>query len=50
VAPASLMEQFVAISVILVLLGTGFFSEPWLELTEHSLKGLTELFAQEGAH
>jgi len=50
VAPASLMEQSVAIAVILVLLGTGFFSEPWLELTEQSLKGLTALFATAGGH
>lgn len=50
VEPASPLEQVVAIMVILVLLGTGFFSEPWLELTEHSLKGLTALFASTGTH
>jgi hypothetical protein len=27
--------------MILILLGTGFYSEPWLELIEHSFDGLT---------
>lgn len=47
--PPSLQERFLAVAVILILLGTGFFSEPWLELTEHSVQGLTALFAPSGA-
>jgi len=44
VALATPMEQVVAILVVLVLLGTGFFSEPWLELTETSLSALSAVF------
>lgn len=50
VEPPSALERVVAIMVILILVGTGFFSEPWLELTEHSLKGLTALFISAGVH
>ncbi|MEN8167373.1 MAG: NADH-quinone oxidoreductase subunit M [Pseudomonadota bacterium] len=50
VEPPSALEQAVAVMVILVLLGTGFFSEPWLELTEQSMKGLSALYATTGAH
>jgi NADH-quinone oxidoreductase subunit M len=50
VARASPMERLVAVLVILVLLGTGFFSEPWMELTEQSLAGLSTAFATPVAH
>ena len=48
-APPSALERLVAVAVTLVLLGTGFFSEPWLELTERSVEGLTALFPPRGA-
>ena len=44
----SMLEQAVAVMVILILLGTGFFSEPWLELTEQSMQGLSALFVPAG--
>jgi NADH-quinone oxidoreductase subunit M len=47
--PPSALERLVAAAVTLVLLGTGFFSEPWLELTERSVEGLTALFPPRGA-
>ncbi|MBF0624052.1 MAG: NADH-quinone oxidoreductase subunit L [Magnetococcales bacterium] len=42
--PPALLERFIALSVILVLLITGFHSEPWMELTEKSLEGLGALY------
>lgn len=50
VEPPTLLEQAVAVMVILVLLGTGFYSEPWLELVEQPLKGLSALFATGEIH
>ena len=41
IAPASRMERSIAIMMIVILLGTGFYSEPWLELIEHSFDGLS---------
>jgi len=32
--------------VVLVLLGAGFFTEPWLELIDQPLEGLSRLYAQ----
>ena len=39
--PATGMERTIAIMMILILLGTGFYSEPWLELIEHSFDSLS---------
>jgi NADH-quinone oxidoreductase subunit M len=50
VAPPTLLEQAVAVMVILILLGTGFYSEPWLELVEQPLQGLSTLFATGESH
>jgi len=44
VAPATGLERIIAISVIAVLLITGFYSEPWLELVETSLEELGNLY------
>jgi NADH-quinone oxidoreductase subunit M len=45
IEPASIMERVMAITVIVILLGVGFYSEPWLELIESSLGGLNAIYA-----
>ncbi len=40
-------ELLVAGMVVFVLLGAGFFTEPWLELIEKPLEGLSSLYAQQ---
>ena len=47
--PPSGMERSIAVMIIVILLGSGFYSEPWLELLEHSFDGLTALY-QGNAH
>jgi NADH-quinone oxidoreductase subunit M len=42
------MERVIAVTLIMILLGTGFYSEPWLELLEHSFDGLTALYDGNG--
>jgi len=42
---ASLSEKILAISIIVILLITGFYSEPWMELIENSMHGLGELYS-----
>ncbi|MEN8165955.1 MAG: NADH-quinone oxidoreductase subunit M [Pseudomonadota bacterium] len=49
VKPTTGMERLVAGVMILILLGAGFYSEPWLDLIEKSLEGLSQLYAS-GAH
>lgn len=49
IEPATAMERVLAVSVIVILLGAGFYSEPWLELIESSLDGLNAIYAQHGA-
>jgi NADH-quinone oxidoreductase subunit M len=48
VEPAMPMERVIAVVLIMILLGTGFYSEPWLELLEHSFDGLTALYDGNG--
>ena len=48
IEPATPMERVIAVVLIMILLGTGFYSEPWLELLEHSFDGLTALYAGHG--
>ena len=43
---ASPLEQLIAVLMILILLGTGFYSEPWLELIDTSARNLSEIFVQ----
>lgn len=45
--PASLQEKLIALMIMAVLLSVGFYSEPWLDLIEHSLLGLDNLYAVE---
>jgi len=40
------LELAVAGMVVLVLLGAGFFTEPWMELIDQPLEGLSRLYAQ----
>ncbi len=49
VKPTTGLERLVAGVMILILLGAGFYSEPWLDLIEKSLQGLSQLYAP-GAH
>jgi NADH-quinone oxidoreductase subunit M len=44
IEPTTGMERSIALVTILVLLGTGFYSEPWLDLLEHSFDNLAEQY------
>jgi NADH-quinone oxidoreductase subunit M len=44
VEPATALERAIALMVILVLLGAGFYSEPWLQLVDTPLAALSERF------
>lgn len=44
IAPASASERVIAGGLILVLLGVGFYSEPWLELVDAPLGALSGRF------
>ena len=46
--PPSGMERSIAVMIIVILLGSGFYSEPWLVLLEHSFDGLTALYQGNG--
>ena len=48
IEPATSMERVIAVVLIMILLGTGFYSEPWLNLLEHSFDGLTALYDGNG--
>lgn len=43
--PASRSEKILAAAIILTLLITGFYTEPWLGLIENSMHGLGELYS-----
>jgi NADH-quinone oxidoreductase subunit M len=45
IAPASWLELLLAGLIVLTLLGLGFYSQPWLDLIEHSMPDLAERFA-----
>jgi NADH-quinone oxidoreductase subunit M len=44
VEPATAMERVMAITVIVILLGVGFYSQPWLDLIESGLGSLTAVY------
>jgi NADH-quinone oxidoreductase subunit M len=46
--PATVMERVLAITVIVILLGAGFYSEPWIKLIASSLDGLNAIYSTEG--
>ena len=48
--PARLTEQAITMTVIIVILGMGFFSDLWLDLFEHALDGLSTLYGNRGGH
>ena len=48
IEPATRMERVIAVMLIMILLGTGFYSEPWLDLLEHSFDSLTALYDGNG--
>ncbi|MEE9493855.1 MAG: NADH-quinone oxidoreductase subunit M [Gammaproteobacteria bacterium] len=48
--PATFMERILAITIILILLGAGFYSEPWLKLIEPSLDSLEMIYATPEIH
>ena len=49
-SPAKLTEWVMSITVIVVILGMGFFSELWLDLFNHALDGLSTLYGNRGGH
>lgn len=44
IEPASLMERAIAVTLVAVLLGTGFYSEPWLRTTDRAFVALAALY------
>ena len=46
--PPSGMERSIAVMIIVILLGSGFYSKPWLGLLQHSFDGLTALYQGNG--
>jgi NADH-quinone oxidoreductase subunit M len=49
-SPAKLTEWIMSITVIVVILGMGFFSDLWLDLFDHALDGLSALYGNRGGH
>ncbi len=49
-SPARLTERVMTLTVIVVILGMGFFSDLWLDLFDHALDGLSALFGNRGGH
>ena len=49
-SPAKLTEWVMSVTVIVVIMGMGFFSELWLVLFDHTLDGLSTLFGNRGGH
>jgi NADH-quinone oxidoreductase subunit M len=43
---ASPMERALAVTLVAVLLGTGFYSEPWLRLTDRTLAPIAALYGE----
>ncbi|MEE9310155.1 MAG: NADH-quinone oxidoreductase subunit M [Cocleimonas sp.] len=49
-SPAKLTERVMTLTVIIVILGMGFFSDLWLDLFDHALDGLSALYGNRGGH
>ncbi|MCW8928968.1 MAG: NADH-quinone oxidoreductase subunit M [Gammaproteobacteria bacterium] len=45
IKPASRSEEILAATIILTLVTTGFYTEPWLGLIENSMHGLGEIYS-----
>jgi len=50
IEPPALLERGIAVLIILILLGTGFYTHPWLNLLENAFNGLPELYAAAPHH
>lgn len=48
IKPASVQERLLALMIVGTLLGVGFYPQPWLELIENSLEGLSLLYGHLG--
>lgn len=48
IKPASLQERLLALMIIATLVGVGFYPQPWLNLIENSLEGLSQLYGHLG--
>lgn len=48
--PVSIQERLLALMVVGILLMVGFYPEPWLELIENSLEGLSNLYGHTETH
>ncbi len=49
-SPACITERVMALTVIVVIIGMGFFSGLWLDLFDHALDGLIALYGNRGGH
>ncbi len=49
-SPARVTEKIMAVSIILVILGMGFFSTAWIDLFDYTLDGLEALYSHQGGH
>jgi NADH-quinone oxidoreductase subunit M len=43
--PTYLTEKIMALTVMVVIVGVGFISAPWVELIEQPIHGLSSIFA-----
>ena len=48
VEAANIQENLLSLMIIGILLFVGFYSEPWMELIDHSLKNLSHLYSAAG--
>lgn len=49
-SPAHVTEKIMAASMIIVIIGMGFFSSLWLDLFDHTLDGLSALYGNKVGH
>ena len=49
-SPARLTEHAITLTVIIVILAMGFFSDLWMNLLDHELDGLAALYGNRGVH
>lgn len=50
IEPPAPLERGIAVLIILILLGTGFYTHPWLNLLGNAFDGLPELYAAAPHH
>ena len=49
-SPARLTERVMALTVIVVIFGMGFFLNLWLDILDYALEGLSTLYGNRGGH